>query len=439
MIGQAILSLYAYSAWLTVASGPGGLVTVAQGDATRSARAPRSSDVSADGRFVAFESWVPLVPADADRNVDIYVLDRVTGRVTLESSGLDAECSHPRINGDGRYVVYEVRFSHPSAETRLQIALRDRSEDTVRLLTTAGDASNAGGWSRSPDISDDGRVVVFSSAATTLIDGPDANGHLEDVYAIELATGTISRVSVPTSGLQPAKGTSVLPTVSADGRWVAFASTALLDSGAARHGEESPVRHVYLRDLTSGTIVRVSRSSRAAPLDGDSTLPAVSGDGRFVVYASNAANLADNDANRSTDIFLFDREKEVTLLVSRTPNGSVANGVSTSPTISSDGRFIAFQSDAANLVCASRCEQAHEDINLLWDTFIFDRLTSRIVRISEDERGGWMNWSAGISIDGTGSVAAFSSRHPRDGSDRTDDGDLFVRALTPQASASRAH
>ena len=142
-------------AWLTVASGPGGLVTVAQGDATRSARAPRSSDVSADGRFVAFESWVQLVPADVDRSVDIYVLDRVTGRATLESSGLDAECSHPRINGDGRYVVYEARFS-ASSDSRLRIALRDRAEDTVRLLTTSGDASNADGWSRSPDISDDG-------------------------------------------------------------------------------------------------------------------------------------------------------------------------------------------------------------------------------------------------------------------------------------------
>jgi len=278
---------------------------------------------------------------------------------------------------------------------------------------------------------------VFSSAATALVDGPDANGPLEDVYAIDLSTGTTTRISVTTTGAQLPKGTSILPAVSADGRWVAFASTSPLEATGRAVNDESPIRHVYLRDRSSGTTLRVSRSPRGAPLDGDSTLPALSGDGRFVAYASDATNLADNDGNRASDLFLFDREKEDTILVSRAANGAVAGGMSTNPSLSSDGRFVAFQSDAANLVCAGRCAATEQDVNLLWDTFVFDRLTLKTTRMSEDELGGWMDWSAGIAIDGSGSVVAFSSRHPRDGSDRFDDVDLFVRSLTPPSLMSR--
>jgi Tol biopolymer transport system component len=386
------------------------------------------ADVSADGRYIAFESQAALVAADDNQRADIYVLDRTSARVTLESADLDAECSNPRISGDGRYIVFEARLAGFP-----QIVLRDRTASSSRLLTTGGAGSENGGWSRSPDISDDGRIVVFSSAATTLVEGPDANGALEDVYAMELSTGGVRRISVSALGAQPSRGTSILPAVSADGRWVAFASTAPLDPGRAQPNEESPVRRIYLRDLTSGTTVRVSRSLRGGRLDGDSTLPALSGDGRYIAFASEATNIVDGDANRSADVFVFDREKETTMLVSRAVNGAVANGASTNPSVSADGRFIAFQSDAANMVCASRCSQAQEDLNLLWDTFVFDSLTAKIVRISEDELGGWMDWSAGISIDGTGSVVAFSSRHPRDASDRLEDVDLFVRALRPRS------
>ena len=424
------MSVGAIGAWLWLAGSSSGFVTVKQGHISRSARAVRTSDVSSDGRYIVFESWARLVPADDNDGVDIYVLDRVTDRVTLETDSRIAEYSQPRISGDGRYVVFEARFASASGEPRIQIVLRDRSSSTDKILTTAGTVSTSVGWSRSPDISDDGRVVVFSSAVTTLVDGPDANAALEDVYAIDLASGTTTRVSVTTAGVQPPRGTSILPTVSADGRWVAFASTSPLDAAGRAVNDESPIRHVYLRDRSSGTTLRVSRSRRGAPLDGDSTLPALSGDGRFLAYASDATNVVDNDSNRGSDLFLFDREKEETILVSRAANGAVAGGTSTNPSISFDGRFVAFQSDAANLVCAGRCAAAHQDVNLLWDTFVFDRTKSKTVRISEDELGGWMDWSAGISIDGRGSVVAFSSRHPRDGSDRFDDVDLFVRALT---------
>ena len=215
---------------------------MAQRDANRSPRSPRSADISAEGRFVAFESRARLVSADIDDLHDIYVLDRTTGQVTLETSGSDDECSHPRISGDGRYIVYESRPSSAQASPRADIALRDRVEGTTRVLSqSARSTGELFGWSRSPDISDDGRVIAFSSAATTLGQGPDVNGAAEDIYLVKLPALTITRASVLSSGAQLPRGDSILPSLSADGRWLAFASTAALaaDAGADGTGRET--------------------------------------------------------------------------------------------------------------------------------------------------------------------------------------------------------
>ncbi|HEY7499886.1 MAG TPA: hypothetical protein VH740_15310 [Vicinamibacterales bacterium] len=328
MILQRAMPWWACGAWLWLAVTRGGFVTIAQGDAARSPRAPRTADVSANGRYVAFESWASLVPADDNQRLDVYVLDRITGRVTLESDALRGDCSHPRISADGRYVVFEARQLAPNGvESRVEIVLRDRVAETTKTLTAVGNGGTADGFSRDPDISDDGQVVVFSSAATDLTGGPDANGKLEDVYAIQLSTGAVTRVSVSTSGTHVAKGASGLPSVSGDGRWVAFSSIAPLDAPASHAAQESPTRQIYVRDLLSGTTVRVSRTARGqVPEGGDSMNPAISADGRFIAFSSDATNIVDNDGNRATDVFLFDREKQETTLVSRTTGGSVAAG-----------------------------------------------------------------------------------------------------------------
>ena len=209
----------AVAAVCLTAGGPQALVTVAQRDANRSPRSPRSADISTDGRFVAFESQARLVAADVDDLHDIYVLDRTTGQVTLETSGSDDECNHPRISGDGRYVVYESRPSSAQASPRADIALRDRVEGTTRLLSqSAWSTGEPFGWSRSPDISDDGRVIAFSSAATTLGQGPDVNGAAEDIYLVQLPGLTITRASVLPSGAQLPRGDSILPSLSAAAR-----------------------------------------------------------------------------------------------------------------------------------------------------------------------------------------------------------------------------
>lgn len=437
----------------------GSFITVAQRDVYFSARAPRTSDISADGRSVAFESRARLVAADEDDRPDVYVLDRTTGLVTLESVMVTmpddgSEFTFPRISGDGRFVVFEWRQAQSLNTPRADVVLRDRVAGTTRTLTMTPRNQSAFGWTRGPDISDDGRVVAFSSASTTLADGPDVNGSREDVYIVRLPEGTISRVSLNSSGVQPDVGDSILPSVSADGRWIAFASTAPLDdppsqrSGAAgeepqsRSHREKPLRHVYLRDAIAGRTTRVTRALNRATPNGNSSLPAISADGRHVVFVSEASNLLAGDDNSTSDVFLYDRETGALSWVSRGADGQAAGGESTSPVISGDGRFVAFQSDAANLVCTRRPGCASlasdfDDINLVWDVFVLDRELGRIVRVSEDELGGWMEVSAAPALGSSGQLLAFSSRHPVDATNLAGDFNLFVRSLTPPPVITR--
>ena len=427
-------------------SGP--FITVAQRDVYLSARAPRTADISADGRSVAFESRARLVAADEDDRPDIYVLNRTTGLVTLESVMVTmpddgSEFTFPRISGDGRFVVFEWRQAQSLNTPRADVVLRDRMTGTTRTLTMTPRNQSPFGWSRAPDISDDGRIVAFSSAATTLTDGPDINGAREDVYVVLLPEGTISRVSLNSAGVQPDVGDSILPSISADGRWIAFASTAPVDDEQpSRSNREKLVRQVYLRDAIAGRTIRVTRALNRATPNGNSSLPAISADGRHVVFVSEASNLLGGDDNSTSDVFLYDRETGALSWVSRAADGQSAGGESTSPVISGDGRFVAFQSDAANLVCTRRRRCAalagdFDDINLVWDVFVLDRALGRIVRASEDELGGWMEVSAAPALGSSGQLLAFSSRHPVDATDLAGDFDLFVRSLTPPPVITR--
>ena len=112
------------------------------------------------------------------------------------------------------------------------------------------------------------------------------------------------------------------------------------------------------------------------------------------------------------------------------PPAAPANGASLTPAISADGRFVAFQSDASDMACARDCRPASEDINLLPDVFIFDRLTGQISPVSLGRQGPWMEESAAPAIDASGAVVAFTSRHPISPLDVLNDFDLFVRGLT---------
>src|SRR5258708_11432191 len=407
--------------------------TVPQANARGRPSDPPEVSVSANGRYVAFTSFARLGVNDTNECADVYRLDRVTGRVTLESLAADGHAltggsARPHLAGDGRLLIYETIEGTAGAglPPRGVVVLRDRLTGATRLLERPGVAAN--GDSRDAAISADGRVVVFASTASNLTDGPDANESADDVYSVELASMTIRRVSVDAAGRQPAAGASFAPAVSDDGRYIVFSSTAPLDGAAGPPAVATgrPQVNVYLRNMTLGLTTRVSvRAGSGAP-NGSSYEPAISGDGRYVAFVSEATNLVDHADNRAADVFLRDLRTGTTELVSRSESGGSANGPSGHPALSERGGIVVFQSDASDPFCGRQCAAAVRDINLVADVFAFDR-ASRAVRRVSTGRTPWMEPSIGPAVDATGTVIAFSSKHPMDANDDRDDYDLFIR------------
>jgi len=407
---------------------------------------PALVDVSSDGRFIAFESFARLLPLDRNSTQDVYVIDRFSGRLTLESvsvggSAADGSSCHPRLSGDGRYVVFEsvarnlvANWPTPGAPAAPQIFLRDRHTETTALLTLTPQQQVGDAWSTAPDISGDGRRIVFQSAATNLVAGADANGSGTDVYLFDVDADVMTRVSVDRLNRQPSQGVSGTPTLSGDGRYVAFASSARLDDSVPmRVTRSTPLRQVFVRDIQDGTTRLVSRSGSGAAGDGASSYPAISASGRFIAFTSTAADLASQGKRIKPgmqNVFLFDLASGQIDLVSRTPNGSGANGHSRHPAISGSGHHVVFESEASDLSCGQDCRGEAADLNLVSDVYLLDRLAGRIRRLSSSpERSDpWWQSSAGAATDETGTVVAFSSRHPLDVDDLHDDYDVFIRA-----------
>jgi Tol biopolymer transport system component len=240
---------------------------------------------------------------------------------------------------------------------------------------------------------------------------------------MDAATMLFRRISVDSTGQQSSDGSSFAPSISADGRYVAFSSTASLD------GPPGPPRglvNVYLRDTLLGKTSRVSIAAGGGMPNGSSYDAAVSGDGRYVAFVSDATNLLKHrDTNRAPDVYVRDTVAGITGLVSRNISGEPGNGSSSHPAISQGGRVVVFQSEASDLICGTRCPVADRDINLVADIFARDRVRGTTRRVSRGATG-WMEPSIGPAIDGSGSVIAFSSRHPLDAADDRDDYDLFV-------------
>jgi Tol biopolymer transport system component len=390
-----------------------------------------SASISADGRFVAFLSYAPLAAADTNSHADIYVLDRATGSVSLETpeyagSAFDLALTTPQLSGDGQRLVYVVSPppARGDATPPRTIMLRDRSIGVTRALLARGEPPNGG--SRDPRITADGRTVVFASASTNLGDVPDANDAAEDVFAADVMTMAVRRISVDSAGRQMPVGSSFAPAASHDARYVVFSSTAAL-VGSPGHADEGRARvDVYRRDTRLGVTTKISEAPVGVVANGSSYDATISADGRFVAFVSDATNLSPRrDRNGAPDIYLRDTVAATTWLASQTAQGDSANGPSRRPVLSADGRVLVFQSDASDFGCRAGCRAADRDINLVSDIFALDRVSGAIRRVSAG-RTAWMEPSIGAVIDGSGTVIAFSSRRPRHARDDRDDYDLFI-------------
>ncbi|MCE9595850.1 MAG: hypothetical protein K8S98_16805 [Planctomycetes bacterium] len=224
----------------------------------------------------------------------------------------------------------------------------------------------------------------------------DTNG-VSDVFVHDRQTGVTTRVSVDGSGTE-ANGASYAPSISADGRYVAFESFA----SNLVAGDANGARDIFVHDRQLGTTTRVSLGSGGAEANGESVFAALSADGRFVAFESFATNLVAGDVNGKKDVFVHDRQTATTVRVSVTSSGGEATGASEDAALSADGRFVVFTGYSDDLVPG--------DTNGNGDVFLHDLQTGATNRVSVGTGGTQGNFesrAATISADGT--LVAFQS------------------------------
>ncbi len=318
--------------------------------------------MSADGRFVAFSSDANnLVEGDSNNSTDVFVRDRVAGtteRVSVSGSGGQANswCGNARISADGRYVVFVSganNFVEGDTNGFFDIFVHDRSTGTTERVNVSSAGVQANNSSFNAAISADGRYIAFSSAAGNLVAG-DVNG-TSDIFVRDRLVGTTERI-----GKNP-NGWSDNPSISSDGRLVAFTSAA----NNLVAGDTNSKTDVFVCDRSVGSIERANITKTGTQANNSSFGTAISGDGQYVAFSSPANNLVAGDTNGATDIFVRDRSTGEIERVDVSCAGDQGNGWCGSICVSSNGRFVGFSSFANNLVPS--------DTNNAWDVFIHDR------------------------------------------------------------------
>ena len=406
--GPALVAAAAAAALLTLpASGASSAPTTRVSVATGGGQANGNSiapAISKDGRYVAFYSDASnLVAGDTNRARDVFVHDRQTGettRVSVAQDGSQAngESFAPAISGDGRYVVFSSSASNLVAgdtNNANDIFVRDRVANTTTRLSLAlgGAEPNAGSYA--PAISADGNVVAYESDATNLVSG-DANGQ-RDVFVYDRSSGTTTRASVSTDGTE-GDAPSGQAALDADGSVVAFSSFA--DNLIPL--DENFTSDIFVRERQTGTTTRVSVYTGDFEADGNSFHPALSADGRLVAFESDSFNLAWNDPDEGFDIYVFDRQAGAISSTSADDAGNLGNDTSISPSISSDGRYVAYSTEATDIVPG--------DQNGVSDVILYDRQSGAANRLSVGNSGNEAdNESLLPSISADGTLVAYQS------------------------------
>lgn len=358
-----------------------------------------SGAISEDGNVVAFMSFAGnLVPGDSNYHDavapvvqpsggDIFIYDRTskhTSRISQTIAGADGICAappannwpcnsfDPALNRDGNLVVFgstSTNLVPGDTNDVADIFVYDRTTQLMERVSVDSAGAQADGWSGNPGISADGRYVIFESTASNLLGvGNDTNG-ATDIFVHDRQTHTTTLVSKNDLG-QLGNHNSVTPSISRDGKWIAFWSAADNLVGTDTNGKADIFAVEW--NAPSRVMKLVSQSGAGVQSNDDSRIPVISGDGRYVVFESAATNLVDGsvDSNGVTDIFVADLQSSGAQYMKRASvngNGEEAmGGVSETPSISADGRFISFASEATNL--------EEGDTNGALDVFVTQRL-----------------------------------------------------------------
>lgn len=283
----------------------------------------------------------------------------------------------PSVSASGRHVAFVSQATNLVAQDAgpaAQVFVRDRASGRTTLVSVGPNGEPGDADSDAPSISGDGRYVAFASQASNLVAG-DTNG-VADIFVHDRIAGATQRVSMTAGGGQ-ANDHSDAPAISADGRVVAFTSRASNLVAA----DSNATTDVFAHDRASGATSRVSISSGGGQADGPSGDPSISGDGRYVVFASQASDLVAGDTNDEVDVFLHDRATQTTQRVSVGAGGGQADGPSQAPSISPDGDYVVFQTGAGNLLGAA------EDPDM-WHVVRHDRASGSATVVTRKADGG---------------------------------------------------
>lgn len=366
--------------------------------------------ISDDGQVIAFRSNASnLVANDTNGWSDVFVRDLssgITSIVSLLPDGSETlnRSSRPSISDDGRYVAFEGR----ATSLVIAAALADLQAGTVDHFLPR-ENNGAPGTPREAQlevtIAGNGQFIGLRSKSTFSDVWPDSirppaddQNSAYDVFVydrVTMPTPALERISRDSAGTG-ADADSRGPALSDDGRFVAFMSySEILDSD----GNNRP--DIFVKDRQTGVLERVSTPDGITVANGASFNPAVSADADIVAFRSEASNLVSGDSNKRLDIFVRARSSAITERISVASDGSQANHHSLEPSISDDGRYVAFRSMASNLVAG--------DNNQRDDIFVHDRDTRQTARVGQPAGGESDGHSAAPAISGDGAWIVFSS------------------------------
>ena len=385
----------------------GGPTTLVSGDAfdlTQLMQPLRGLALSANGRYVVFDSEASnLVPGDSNDELDVYLYDRQSSVTTLLVTSLSGGfpmygAGDPDIDDTGNSVVFgssspDLIEGDTSGESG--IFVYDRGAGSMTRVSVDSVGNPVGGEYGAVAISGDGTVVTFYSEASNLV--PDDTNNAIDIFVHDMKTGETSRVSVSSAGVEAEIG-SYDPVISRDGRYIAFESYA----GNLVDNDHNGDNDVFVHDRNTGqtTLVSVAVSGEASEFE--SNHASISADGRYIAFASASNELVVEDEDWEWDVFVRDMSAGVTEKITHAFDGGPASSMSWYPDISADGRFVVFDSWAADLV--------PDDTNHTEDAFVYDRLTGETGRLSVSaggDEGNHESYDPIISADG--STIAFAS------------------------------
>lgn len=356
--------------------------------------------MTGDGRSVAYISSATNLLSDSVTSPQAFLRDRQTGQVRLVSlttagASCDSGVYGVAASSDGRYVAFvsdAANVTAGSVRYRPAVYVRDLLLQTTTLVSTTPDGTVANEFSTMPSLSSDGRFVCFISSASNLV--PAADTSLTRVYVKDMKSGALDLVSVASDGT-PANAYSGYPAMSADGRIIAFVSMATNLTSDPTSGAQ-----VYVHDRVAKNTTMASIALSGAP-NGQAfsnLLPAVSADGRYVAFSSRATNLVAGDTGWSNRVYLRDRVTNTTRRM-RVFYPPLQEDSSINPSVTADGRFV---------IANTNVPYIDREL-LIWDT-----RTDHTVVATVNANGVMTGYPTGdqgfaATIDPRGSLIAFSS------------------------------